>query len=141
MAHDFGIEDHIVSIVCDNATSNDAMVNRLAHLLPEFEGHEDCTRCFAHVINLVTKSLLKMFDAPGQTDDVEVEAAEEEGEVAVNIDNLLRDLADIEKETPERDDPTDLYDEVAMMAEAERERFYEQTKDVSSALSKVGITV
>ncbi len=30
--------------------------------VPSFPGQTACTRCFAHIINLVTKSLLKQFE-------------------------------------------------------------------------------
>ncbi|KAE9384590.1 hypothetical protein BT96DRAFT_746576, partial [Gymnopus androsaceus JB14] len=53
----------VVSITCDNATSNNSMVAELAFDLPSFEGEWDWTCCFTHIIiNLVAKSLLKMFD-------------------------------------------------------------------------------
>ncbi|KAE9392908.1 hypothetical protein BT96DRAFT_753763, partial [Gymnopus androsaceus JB14] len=52
----------VVSITCNNATSNDSMVAELVFDLPSFEGEQDQTRCFTHIINLVAKSLLKMFD-------------------------------------------------------------------------------
>ncbi|KAJ7060841.1 hypothetical protein C8F01DRAFT_966136, partial [Mycena amicta] len=52
----------IISVTCDNATSNDTMIDELKCRLPYFRGKEDRTRCMAHVINLVAKSLLKMFE-------------------------------------------------------------------------------
>ncbi|PBK83684.1 hypothetical protein ARMGADRAFT_875608, partial [Armillaria gallica] len=54
----------ILSITCNNASNNDTMVMTLSdsESLPSFSGQENCTRCFAHVLNLVTKSLLKQFD-------------------------------------------------------------------------------
>ncbi|TFY76101.1 hypothetical protein EWM64_g7913 [Hericium alpestre] len=38
------------------------MIQELEHLLPEFPGETNHTRCFAHIVNLVAKSLLKQFD-------------------------------------------------------------------------------
>ncbi|KAJ7019448.1 hypothetical protein C8F04DRAFT_975667, partial [Mycena alexandri] len=57
----------ITSITCDNASSNDVMARTLETLLPDFDADKDRTRCFAHIINLVAKSLLKMFDPPKNT--------------------------------------------------------------------------
>ena len=39
------------------------MIKRLATLLPDFEGQPSRVRCFAHVLNLVAKSLIRQFDA------------------------------------------------------------------------------
>ncbi len=62
----------MLSITCDNATNNDRMVEELAQRIPSFSGQTSHVRCFAHVVNLVTKSLLKQFDSPkhqnGNTD-------------------------------------------------------------------------
>ncbi|KAG6893928.1 hypothetical protein C0992_008143 [Termitomyces sp. T32_za158] len=58
------LNDKVLSITCDNASCNDVMVEELAGLLPEFLGAPHQTRCFAHIINLVAKSLLKQFDTP-----------------------------------------------------------------------------
>ncbi|KAE9403683.1 hypothetical protein BT96DRAFT_751877, partial [Gymnopus androsaceus JB14] len=52
----------VVSITCDNTSSNNAMVRELETLLLDFLGEMDQTQCFAHIINLVAKSLLKIFN-------------------------------------------------------------------------------
>ncbi|KAE9399722.1 hypothetical protein BT96DRAFT_766233, partial [Gymnopus androsaceus JB14] len=52
----------VISITCDNATSNNSIVAELAFDLLSFEEERDWTHCFMHIINLVAKSLLKMFD-------------------------------------------------------------------------------
>ncbi|KAF8126639.1 hypothetical protein K438DRAFT_1490844, partial [Mycena galopus ATCC 62051] len=52
----------LTSVTCDNASANDAMARTLETLLPPFDAQNDRTRCFAHIINLVAKSMLKMFD-------------------------------------------------------------------------------
>ncbi len=36
----------------------------LQHLLDDFPGAANQTRCFAHIINLVVKSILRQFDVP-----------------------------------------------------------------------------
>ena len=55
---DFSIEDKILSITCDNASKNDAMVKQLDDTLTKFAA-VNCTHSFAHIVNLVVKSLLK----------------------------------------------------------------------------------
>jgi len=54
----------ILSITCDNATNNDKMIRQLSHLLENFPGAANQTRCFTHILNLVVKSILKQFDPP-----------------------------------------------------------------------------
>ncbi|KAJ7268151.1 hypothetical protein B0H12DRAFT_1001243, partial [Mycena haematopus] len=65
----------LTSITCDNASANDAMVHALQTRLPAFDANQDRTRCFDHIVNLVAKSLLKMFDPPkkshANSDDAE----------------------------------------------------------------------
>jgi len=38
------------------------MIDELAKLLEEFPGAANCTHCFTHILNLVTKSVMKQFD-------------------------------------------------------------------------------
>ncbi|RDX45346.1 hypothetical protein K466DRAFT_443634, partial [Polyporus arcularius HHB13444] len=52
----------ILSVTCDNASSNDTMIEELSQLLPEFQGDFSRTRCFLHILNLVAKAMLKQFD-------------------------------------------------------------------------------
>ncbi|RDX40980.1 hypothetical protein OH76DRAFT_1300621, partial [Lentinus brumalis] len=51
-----------MNVTCDNASNNDTMVEHLGTLVPAFQGDFHRTRCFAHIINLVVKSLLRQFD-------------------------------------------------------------------------------
>ncbi|EIW62755.1 uncharacterized protein TRAVEDRAFT_114619, partial [Trametes versicolor FP-101664 SS1] len=53
-----------LGLTCDNASNNDVMVDHLGYALPGFEGSVGRVRCFAHVVNLVVKSLLTQFDVP-----------------------------------------------------------------------------
>ncbi|KAI0743016.1 hypothetical protein C8Q80DRAFT_1081465, partial [Daedaleopsis nitida] len=52
----------VLGVTCDNASNNDVMITRLAALLPDFDGPPNRVRCFAHVLNLVAKSLIRQFD-------------------------------------------------------------------------------
>jgi len=40
------------------------MIEEFEHLLNDFPGAANQTRCFAHIINLVVKSILRQFDVP-----------------------------------------------------------------------------
>ncbi|KAG2139887.1 hypothetical protein BD769DRAFT_1310192, partial [Suillus cothurnatus] len=52
----------ILSIMADNASSNDTMITELADMVGHFGGKTARTCCFLHIVNLVAKSLLKQFD-------------------------------------------------------------------------------
>jgi hypothetical protein len=54
----------ILSITCDNASNNDTMIEELGDLVDAFPGEANRTRCFAHIINLIAKSVIKQFDIP-----------------------------------------------------------------------------
>ncbi|TDL13591.1 hypothetical protein BD410DRAFT_698087, partial [Rickenella mellea] len=54
----------MLSITCDNASPNDKMVSVLADTITAFPGSANRTRCFAHILNLVAKSIIKLFDVP-----------------------------------------------------------------------------
>ena len=40
------------------------MIERLADILTEFPGSANRTRCFAHILNLVAKGIMRQFDSP-----------------------------------------------------------------------------
>ena len=40
------------------------MIRHLEVLIDEFRGHKSQTRCFAHILNLIAKSILRQFDIP-----------------------------------------------------------------------------
>jgi hypothetical protein len=54
----------MLSITADNVSSNDTMTDELADLIAHFGGEMAQTRCFLHIINLVAKTLIKLFDLP-----------------------------------------------------------------------------
>jgi hypothetical protein len=58
------IQDQILAITCDNATSNDIMIDKLAGQLVEFPGSANRACCFTHILNLVVKSIMHQFDVP-----------------------------------------------------------------------------
>ncbi len=66
----------ILSITCDNATNNDMMVDDLTDRLLEYPNEEHRTQCFAHVVNLVVKSLLNQFEPPKKSKDNAIDATE-----------------------------------------------------------------
>jgi hypothetical protein len=74
------------------------MVDELIDLMPDFPGKVNHTRCFAHVLNLVAKTVIKQFDAPKKglfdLNDEELVLADlaagielEEDEMRAKVDN------------------------------------------------------
>ena len=91
----------ILSVTCDNASANDAMIDHLAKVLPAFPGAANRTRCFTHILNLVAKCIMKQFDSPksrkgAQPDrDVASESDDEEfADLAAALDELEDELED-----------------------------------------------
>jgi hypothetical protein len=75
----------MLSITADNASSNDTMTDELADLIAHFGGETAQTQCFLHIINLVAKTLIKLFDLPkrkgGQSLDAELKQLGEDLEL------------------------------------------------------------
>jgi hypothetical protein len=54
----------ILSIICDNVSANDTMVNKLELLRDQFNGQRLRTGCILQVRNLVAKAIIKHFNIP-----------------------------------------------------------------------------
>ena len=59
----------ILSITCDNASSNNTMIDKLEFLVQDFPGAANRARCFTHILNLIVKSIMRQFDAPKANKD------------------------------------------------------------------------
>ena len=71
----------VLGVTCDNATANNAMIDELPTLIKKFAGGRGQVHCFAHVVNLVAKSILKQFDVLKNLHD--------------HADEVLQELADL----------------------------------------------
>jgi len=81
------------------------MIRHLKVLINKFKGRESQTRCFAHILNLIAKSIIRQFDVPrAQADKALDEATNALVELAGNIDLE-------EQETAERGDDRDKNEE------------------------------
>ncbi len=118
------------------------MVDALATRISSFPGQAHRVRCFAHVVNLVAKSLLKQFEpAKKSTSDT----SGDDGETFLIDFTEGIDLEDAETTAPEDDldsnqdkDNTDGFiNELTEMDAFEREAFELETKPVRTALLKV----
>ncbi|KAF8836546.1 hypothetical protein BDN67DRAFT_867168, partial [Paxillus ammoniavirescens] len=52
----------ILSITTDNTSLNNTMMVELEGLVAHFGGKSARTHCFLHIVNLITKSLIKQFN-------------------------------------------------------------------------------
>lgn len=68
----------MLSVCCDNASNMDTYVEELPKLVPSFRGATSRTRCFAHIINLTAKALLRQFDIPKKDADSALDDAAQE---------------------------------------------------------------
>ena len=60
----------ILSVTCNNASSNDTMIEALAKRLITFPGHANWTQYFTHILNQIVKVILHQFDrAKGDADE------------------------------------------------------------------------
>lgn len=109
------IASQILSVTCDNASNNDTMVDELERCLPAFSS-VNRTRCFTHILNLIAKSILKLFDVKkkkgkeknsdkggdgddsGDNDDEQDEEQEQDDELSDEERELLELAGDIEEE-------------------------------------------
>ena len=125
----------ILSITCDNASNNDTMIEHLATLLDNYPGAANRTRCFAHILNLVAKCIMKQFDAPKKKNSKETDSeTDEEGdELAGALDELEEELEDYGKQI-EDDWENDMR---ADMTSEEVKKLEDGVKPVRCVLSKV----
>jgi hypothetical protein len=127
----------ILSVTCDNASNNDAMVEELADLLDEFPGAANQTRCFTHVLNLVVKSIIRQFDSPDSKNDKHLDdAANEMLSFAGNIEFEDEELARCEEDN-EDDNVEGWIDERTSMTEEELDKLDESVEPLRLLLMKV----
>jgi hypothetical protein len=131
----------IISITCDNASPNDTMVTELAKLLRDFPGEANRTRCFAHIVNLIAKSLVSQFDVPKKQADEKLSAAEKELQKLAQVLELDEVQTRLERTKQANDEEADdlegWVDEVDQLSEEEQEQLSESVRPVRLVLVKV----
>ena len=116
------------------------MVTELAYLLNDFPGSANQTRCFAHVLNLVVKSIISQFDLPKNKNGKDLKEATKEllslaDNIEVEEEVLSRDGED--GEAGEDDNIEGWVDEHTLMDEEELEELEESVEPVRVLLTKV----
>jgi hypothetical protein len=113
-----------LSITLVNASVNNVLIQELEHIVEGFPGEANQTRCFNHILSLVAKSIVQMFDIPKKN------AEGDDGELSRD-EALLQTLAEgielEERETRERlgrdedlDDELDWEDEAELLTADEK---------------------
>jgi hypothetical protein len=125
------------------------MIEHLAVLLDAFPGAPNQTRCFAHILNLVAKSVLRQFEAPKKKnpDGKEVNAGVEEveGDGDDNTDNVACESGTVDGDESDDDvdddivddDEDGLPDELEELSEEELSSVKASVKPVRDVLTKV----
>ena len=115
------------------------MISELELTLPDFPGEANQMRCFNHIINLVAKSMLRLFDVPkkranqvlNDTDRRLHELAED-----LDLDELNTQLNGYAL-TEHIEDNEQNVDEVDMLDAEEQAEFRERVRPVQLVLVKV----
>src|SRR6266567_2635799 len=71
------------------------MIKELAHLIDDFPGPANQTRCFLHILNLVVKSIIRQFDVPKSKKTLD---GNDEDDMDEATKELLKLAGDIELE-------------------------------------------
>jgi hypothetical protein len=83
----------VLSITCDNVSINDVMIDKLEEFLTDFPGATNRTRCFAHILNLVVKTIMKCFDVAKDTGSNADDSDNEEFDVNESyMKDFMKDL-------------------------------------------------
>ena len=114
------------------------MINQLEDLLEEFPGASNQTWCFAHILNLVVKSILHQFDVP------KAKANEALDHATKNLLHIADDIEVEEAETQaaagddELEDNIDGWvDEQTLMNEEDKQKLDASVQPVRLVLTKV----
>jgi hypothetical protein len=132
-----------LGVTADNASANDTMIDSTAEIIDGFSGEENRVRCFNHIINLIAKSLLRLFEVSKKKRGAEAEVDEAEAALRELAGDL--DLEDMEMQRDAFaaggdigvDDDDDVVDELTMMSDEEVREFRQVVHPITKALLKV----
>jgi hypothetical protein len=116
------------------------MINELADLLDDFPGETNRTRCFAHILNLVAKSIIRQFDVPKAcADEVLDDAAKELAALAVDLD--IEERVSREEQSIEEDDEVGDDDNLDGWTDVRAELSDEERKELDKTLQPVRLVL
>jgi hypothetical protein len=116
------------------------LIDKLANLVPGFPGKANQTRCFAHVLNLVAKSIIKQFDQPKKSGmDSEDEGLAEIANSLESDDEDANGCDDIDQDLD--DDVEGWIDETALLSTEQKGRLRADTQPIQVVIVKVSVFV
>ena len=129
----------VLSITCDNATSNNIMIDELEVILEDFPGATNWTQCFTHILNLVTKSMIKQFDLPkANAGEAVTTMAQSLSTLADDIETKETDMGgDMAQDGDNEDEEDRLADVCNGMSDEEIAKLNESMQPVRLVLVKV----
>jgi hypothetical protein len=123
-------------VVLDSASNNDTQVTSLQRILHggSFKGPKNRVRCFAHIINLVSKSILRPFKAGGGSDDFEdiMDPDGYIGDESIEFDDDDDNLNNV--------DETEDLDDESLEERLNRESLTDEAAPIAIAISKVSLS-
>jgi len=127
----------------DNASANNVMITELVKILPGFPGQANQTCCFTHIINLVAKSLIKLFEVKKKSEDFFLTEVEQNLQCLtdkINIEDLetqIKTYQDSGLGAKEVDNDDDIFDEISEMDKYEAAEFQDKILPIWLASVKV----
>ncbi|KAJ3752642.1 hypothetical protein EV360DRAFT_1034, partial [Lentinula raphanica] len=94
---DYGIREKIIFVMCNNVSTNTAMLEDLAIILPQFVGKQAHVYCFVHTINLTAKGVLCPFEYT-KAKEVADDASEGDDERDLQREELITEMEEIEEQ-------------------------------------------
>jgi hypothetical protein len=134
----------LLSITCNNASPNDTMITELADLIQNFPGDASRTQCFAHIINLIAKSLLKQFDVPKKKAGEALDEAENalcELAEGIDLEEMETRLQARKDGNPDGEDGDEFEDAFAGLSSHKQAELSESIRPVRLVLVKVGLLI
>lgn len=123
------------------------MITHMASILPGFDGQLSRIRCFAHVLTLVAKCLIREFDATAgkEPDEAAIDEAELRG-LAENQDaeefvTQMENEAELDEDEAKKDDPDDEVDPMAELTDDKKKEFVRNVLPVKLVMAKVSSTI
>lgn len=136
-----------LGVTADNAKNNDTMVEELADMNESFSGAASQGWCFAHILNLVAKAVLRQFDAGskakpgGDSDEAEAERLLADLLTGNDLEGFeLDDKVDTDGDDEVDDDVNAWVDAREDLSEEEREELRESVLPMKLVLAKVSMS-
>ena len=113
------------------------MIDHLKILLDVFPGSSNRTRCFAHILNLVAKCIMKQFDSPKKKNSEDDDDEEDAADFVAVLDELNDELESGEDDIGNDNGDWEYDDMHREMLAEEVEDLEKSVKPVRCVLTKV----